>query len=203
MPERFTGGFVQTNAYLIKTADGSSVVVDAPAGTASWLKTQGVTPSALLLTHQHYDHVEDAAAIAAMGAKIYAWAPYSPALTLQDMMRSVGFPVSVAPFSVDEVVADSETIEIGGSLVAMSHVPGHSTDSVTYFFGDKNELYAGDTLFEGSIGRTDLPGGNHQLLLDGIRRKLFSLPAEAQVFPGHGRATSIGAERAGNPFLRG
>lgn len=201
MPERFTGGFVQTNAYLVSTADGSSVVIDAPAGTASWLKSLGVVPTALLLTHQHYDHVEDAAAVSAMGAKVHAWAPYSPALTLQDLMRSVGFPVSVAPFTVDEVLAESASVEIGGSHITLAHVPGHSADSLTYFFSEKNELYAGDTLFKGSIGRTDLPGGDHQLLLDGIRTKLFVLPPEARVFPGHGQATSIGAERAGNPFL--
>lgn len=203
MPERFTGGFVQTNAYLVRSADNSPIVIDAPAGTAAWLESKGIVPAALLLTHQHYDHVEDAAALAAMGARVFAWKPHSPGLTLQDLMRSVGFPVKIEPFPVDVVLEGREVLEIGGSDIGLAHVPGHSSDSVTFHFPEVAELYAGDTLFEGSIGRTDLPGGNHELLLEGIRRKLFPLPPETRVFPGHGPASSIGAERAANPFLRG
>ncbi len=201
MPELFTGGFVQTNGYLIATPSGGHVMVDAPAGSAAWLEARGIRPLALLLTHQHYDHVEDAAALAAMGAKIHAWAPWSTVLTLEERVRSWGLPIHVEPFAVEEILDGRSTLEIGGLKFELAHVPGHAPDSVTFFLPESGELYAGDTLFAGSIGRADLPGGNMAQLVDGIREKLFALPPETRVFPGHGPATTIGAERAGNPYV--
>jgi len=200
MPERFTGGFVQTNGYLIETPDGSHLLVDAPAGSGAWLKAKGIVPAALLLTHQHYDHVEDAAAVAAMGVRVYAHAPYSSALTLEEMMRGFGMPVHVEPYTVDELLAGQTELEIGGLRMELAHVPGHSPDSVTFFVRESGELFSGDTLFAASIGRPDLPGGDGPLLIDGIREKLFALPENTQVFPGHGPITTIGAERAENPY---
>lgn len=200
MPDCFTGGFVQTNGYLFQTPDGSWIAVDAPAGMADWLRSRDIAPAALLLTHQHYDHVEDAAAVAALGAKIHAWFPYSTDLTLEEMMRAYGMPVEVPSFKVDVLLEGREALEIGGCKMELAHVPGHATDSVTFFLPGSGELYSGDTLFADSIGRADLPGGNPELLIDGIRGKLFTLPESTVVFPGHGPATSIGAERAGNPY---
>jgi hydroxyacylglutathione hydrolase len=200
MPERFTGGFVQTNGYLIETPDGSHLLIDAPAGIAAWLETKGIVPAALLLTHQHYDHVEDAAAVAAMGVPVHAFAPYSPALTLEEMMRGFGMPVRVEPYEVDGLLQGRAELEIGGLRMTLAHVPGHSPDSVTFFMAESGELFSGDTLFADSIGRADLPGGNPELLVDGIRGKLFRLPDGTRVLPGHGPATTIGAERAGNPY---
>lgn len=200
MPECFTGGFVQTNGYLFQTPDGSWVSVDAPKGMAAWLTGRGIKPAALLLTHQHYDHVEDTAAMAALGARVHAWFPYSTALTLEEMMRNYGMPIVVEPYRVDVLLEGASELEIGGQKMALSHVPGHSTDSVTFYLEDKGELYSGDTLFERSIGRADLPGGNPALLIDGIREKLLGLPGDTAVYPGHGPATRIGAEREGNPY---
>ncbi|WP_193214148.1 MBL fold metallo-hydrolase [Luteolibacter marinus] len=200
MPECFTGGFVQTNGYLFQTPDASWIAVDAPRGMAAWLTSRNIRPAALLLTHQHYDHVEDAAAVAALGATVHAWAPYSTELTLEAMMRSYGMPVEVPPYPVDVLLEGTSSLEIGGQAMALAHVPGHSPDSVTFFLADKGEVYSGDTLFEGSIGRADLPRGNPAQLIDGIRGKLFALPEPTAVFPGHGPATTIGAERAGNPY---
>lgn len=201
MPESFTGGFVQTNAYLIETPDGGHVLIDAPMGVAEWLQRKGIHPVALLLTHQHYDHVEDVAAVAAMGAKVHAFAPYSAVLTLEERVRSWGLPVQIQPYTVDELLEGSANLEIGGLEMQLAHVPGHSTDSVTFYLPDRGELYAGDTLFAGSIGRADLPGGNMAQLVDGIRAKLFALADETRVFPGHGPTTTIGAERAGNLYV--
>ena len=200
MPDCFTGGFVQTNGYLFQTPDGSWIAVDAPAGMAGWLERRGIVPAALLLTHQHYDHVEDAAALSAMGSKVHAWLPYSTALTLEEMMRSYGMPVTVPPFAVDVLLEGREVLEIGGCRLELAHVPGHAVDSVTFHLAESGELFSGDTLFQGSIGRADLPGGNPELLIDGIREKLFALPESTRVYPGHGPATTIRAERAGNPY---
>lgn len=200
MPDCFTGGFVQTNGYLFQTPDGSWIAVDAPAGMAGWLGRRGIVPAVLLLTHQHYDHVEDAAAVAAMGAKVYAWRPYSTELTLEEMMRSYGMPVVVPPFPVDVLLEGLDGLEIGGCRIALAHVPGHAIDSVTFHLPEAGELFSGDTLFAGSIGRADLPGGDPELLIDGIREKLFALPESTRVYPGHGPATTIGGERAANPY---
>lgn len=200
MPDCFTGGFVQTNGYLFQTPDGSWIAVDAPAGMAGWLTRRGIVPAALLLTHQHYDHVEDAAAVAAMGAKVHAWLPYSTALTLEEMMRAYGMPVVVPPFPVDVLLEGRDALEIGGCRIALAHVPGHAIDSVTFHLAEAGELFSGDTLFAGSIGRADLPGGDPELLIDGIWEKLFALPESTRVYPGHGPATTIGRERAENPY---
>lgn len=201
MPESFTGGFVQTNAYLIETPDGGHVLIDAPMGVAEWLQRKEIRPVALLLTHQHYDHVEDAAAVAAMGVRIHAFAPYSTVLTLEERVRAWGLPIQVQPYTVDELLEGRTDLEIGGLKMQLAHVPGHSPDSVTFYLPDRGELYAGDTLFAESIGRADLPGGNMPQLVDGIRTKLFALADETRVFPGHGPTTTIGAERAGNPYV--
>lgn len=203
MPDCFTGGFVQTNGYLQRLPDGSQALIDAPAGIAAWLKAQGVTPVALLLTHQHYDHVEDAAAVAAMGVPVYAWAPYAKALTLEEMVQAMGLPVVVEPYSVDHLLEGKDHLELGGGRIGLSHVPGHAPDSVTFHFPADGRLFSGDTLFAGGIGRTDLPGGSYPTLLAGIRGKLYTLPETTGVFPGHGPATTIGEERAHNDFVRG
>lgn len=201
MPDCFTGGFVQTNGYLLETPDGGHLLIDAPQGIAEWLEVRGIRPAALLLTHQHYDHVEDAAAVAAMGAKVHAWVPFSPGLTLEDLVRSLGMPVIVPPYEVDEILEGRAELTFGGLRMELAHVPGHSPESVTFFLPERGELYCGDTLMAGGLGRGDLPGGNSALLIDGIRGKLFALPNETRVFPGHGPATRIGAERAGNPYV--
>ena len=140
MPDCFTGGFVQTNGYLIRTPDGGHVLVDAPQGVAEWLEMRGVRPVALLLTHQHYDHVEDAAAVAAMGAKVFAWAPYSAALTLEERVRAWGMPIHVEPYAVDELLEGRDRLEIGGLVMDLAHVPGHAPDSVTFHHAESGEL---------------------------------------------------------------
>ena len=196
----YTGGFVQTNAYLIETPDGN-LLIDAPAGVTAWLAARGVRVDHVLLTHQHYDHVEDAAAIRAAGARLHAFAAYSKELTLEAPAREWGLPISVKPYEIDELFDLSRPLELAGKSIALAHVPGHSTDSVTFHFSDGNALFAGDTIFAGSIGRTDLPGGDTRQLLEGIDKHLLTLPPETRVFPGHGPDTTIGREAESNPFL--
>lgn len=193
----FTGGFVQTNGYLLETP-GGNVLVDAPAGIAAWLADRGVRVDELLLTHQHYDHVEDAAAIQETGARIHAFAGYSTDLTLESLARGWGMPISVKPYRVDVLIhADGRPLQFAGREIRAAHVPGHSTDSVTFHLPDEAVVFSGDTLFASGIGRTDLPGGSQRQLLDGISRHLLTLPGETKVFPGHGPATTIAAEACG------
>lgn len=195
----FTGGFVQTNGYLLEMEAGS-FLVDAPAGMAAWLEGRGVRPEAVFLTHQHYDHVEDVAALQEKGVKVYAWGDYSKDLTLESYGSSWGLP-EVRPFRVDGRILEGE-VEISGRKVVVAHVPGHSLDSITFYFADEGLVIAGDALFAGSVGRCDLPGGDLELLISGIRRELLSLPDETKVLSGHGQETSIGRERVSNGYLR-
>lgn len=195
----YTGGMVQTNGYLVETTEGN-FLVDAPAGISSWLDGKGIRVDALYLTHQHYDHVEDVALLRGKNVKAHAWAPYSKDLTLESYGSSLGFP-EVNGFQVDELIKEGDA-EMFGTDVKVGYVPGHSPDSVTFYIPSCGVVFAGDALFAGSVGRCDLPGGDFELLLAGIRRELLSLPDETKVLSGHGGPTTVGRERAGNGFLR-
>lgn len=196
----YTGGIAETNGYFLPTASGG-ILIDAPEGVTEWLQQQGLRASHLLLTHQHFDHVMDAAAVQALGATIHAFADYDTQLTLEHVSRSWGMP-DVKTYRVDELLTTDHPLEIDDFSFSLAHVPGHSPDSVTFYLKDHQTLFSGDTLFQQSIGRTDIPGhGDHRLLLQGIRGKLLSLPAETKVYPGHGGSTKIGREIRSNPYL--
>ncbi len=196
----YTGGFVQTNGYLVETPDGN-LLVDAPEGIADWVNQQGVRLDDVLLTHQHYDHVMDAAELRKLGARLHAFADYSTDLTLESAARAWGMPISVTPYEIDQRFEMAAPLRIAGLEFSIAHVPGHALDSVTFYLPEHGVLFSGDTLFAGSIGRTDLPGGSTQQLLDGIDRHLMILPPETTVLSGHGPATTIGLEAAENPYL--
>jgi glyoxylase-like metal-dependent hydrolase (beta-lactamase superfamily II) len=196
----FTGGFVQTNGYLLETVDGN-VLVDAPEGVADWLVERGVRVDEVLLTHQHYDHVMDVAALRATGARVRAFAGYSRELTLETLARGWGMPISVVPYEVDVLLEVDAPLRVAGMEFELAHVPGHSTDSVTFYLAAAGLVFSGDTLFAGSIGRCDLPGGSMEQLLDGIGAHLLGLPDGTRVLPGHGGESTIGREKRENPYL--
>lgn len=196
----YTGGFVQTNGYLVETPDGN-LLIDAPEGITEWAAGRGVRVDDVLLTHQHYDHVTDAAKLKAAGARLHALEDYSKDLTLESAARGWGLPIVVTPYQIDRHFAMGEPLRISGLEISLAHVPGHSTDSVTFHLTDHGVVFSGDTLFAGSIGRTDLPGGSTTQLLDGIAAHLMTLPPETRVLPGHGPGTTIGEEARNNPYL--
>ena len=196
----YSGGDTQTNGYLIETPDGN-FLVDAPEGVAVWLDARGMRVDDVLLTHQHYDHVLDAAAMQARGARLHAFAPYSTDLTLEALARAWGMPISVEPYRIDALLDPDQPLRLAGQELALAHIPGHAPDTVTFYLADAGVVFSGDTLFAGSIGRTDFPGGGTSQLLDGIARHLLILPAETRVLSGHGPATTIGREAASNPYL--
>lgn len=204
MPEisTYTGGIAATNGHLL-TLPGGTVLVDAPDGITAWIKQQKVKVGALFLTHQHFDHVQDAAAIKAEhGCRIYSFAAYSTDLTLELLYGAVtGSPFSVTPFAVDEILEGKSQIEALGETWRLYHVPGHSPDSLCFHLAGQNLLFGGDVLFLDGVGRTDFPNGSTQQLLSGIEEKLFVLPDATRVLPGHGDDTMIGRERMENPFL--
>ncbi|MDB6074809.1 MAG: gloB [Verrucomicrobiaceae bacterium] len=200
----FTGGIAETNGWVFEVA-GGVLLVDAPEGVADWLEQRQLRPTALLLTHQHFDHVMDAAAVKArFGCPIYAFAEYSKGLTLENLFgAATGTSLSVPAFEVDQVLGTAEQLEIAGVTFEVKHVPGHSPDSICFYLPHEGLLFGGDVLFSGSIGRTDFPGGSSRQLLEGIGTKILTLPDNTRVFPGHGPETSIGEERSDNPYLQG
>lgn len=197
----FTGGMAQTNGYLLGSSKngGSCILIDAPLGVSDWLDSLKETPTCLLLTHQHYDHIEDASKLAAKGLKIYAYANYAQSLTLELLLQQSGIPIEISPYSVDHILEGQSELEAGGITFRLEHVPGHSTDSVVFIHD--NLVFGGDTLFAGGIGRADLPDGDMNLLVQGIQEKILTLPSSSSVFPGHGPSTTIAEENATNPFL--
>jgi hydroxyacylglutathione hydrolase len=194
----YTGGMAQTNAYLLGEND-HCILIDAPLGVASWLESIGAKPSDILLTHQHYDHVEGVAELADQGIPVHAYAPFSQDLTLELLLQQSGIDLKVTPYTVDHLLGSTDTLEVGGWKFNLSHVPGHAQDSVVFVADDC--AFVGDTLFASSVGRADLPGGDMELLISGIQKKLLTLDDSTQVFPGHGPTTSIGVERSSNPYL--
>ena len=203
----FTGGFCQTNAYLLDTG-GRRLLVDAPEDCAAWLRGLGVRVDALLLTHQHFDHVMDAARIMAdHGCPVVAWSQPTPELWLNRLVSQMaGWELEIAPYVVTHELGGpgrgcGEVLEMVGESFRVLHVPGHSPDSVCFYQEASGRCFCGDTVFAGGIGRTDFPGGDAAGLLAGIREKLFSLPGDTVLLPGHGGLTTVADERTGNPFF--
>ncbi len=201
-PGIFCGGPFQTNGYLVEGAD-ASVLFDAPMGATRWLLDSGKRVDLLVLTHQHHDHVVDAAEISsAFACPIWAFSHPSEDLTLLSRLEEMtGQPWELEEFSVDRLLAEGDSFDAIGRHFRPLHVPGHSPDSLCFYNETDGYLIGGDVLFQGSIGRTDFPHGDHGQLLDGIRAKLWPLPGETIVYPGHGPPTRIAEEKAFNPFL--
>lgn len=194
----FTGGVLDTNCFLLETPQGR-ILFDAPQGADA--AHAGTPISLLLLTHGHFDHVADAAAIIARhGCRVGFHPDTTPMVSDRNFFRRWGFELEVEPFTADFTVPEGP-IELLGVPMEILHVPGHCPGSVCFYLPQENTLVGGDVLFQGGVGRWDLPGGDRDLLFDGIRRKLLPLDDSVSVLPGHGPATTIGHERHTNPFL--
>lgn len=193
----FTGGFTQTNGYAFE-GPGGWIGVDAPEGFAAWLKSKNIRLSALLLSHAHFDHVVDAAEIAINhGCQVYAWEKSTPETRLEDfLLRMAGISIVIQDYPLHVALKGMESIQVCGIDFDLAHVPGHSPDSVVFFDKLHRQLFSGDTLMAGTMGRTDFPGGGTQMLISGIRTKLLPLGDDVTVWSGHGEATTIGKERA-------
>ncbi|MDF1823497.1 MAG: MBL fold metallo-hydrolase [Verrucomicrobiales bacterium] len=200
--EVYCGGLFQTNGYLI-TVDDEAWLFDAPEGVTDWLAEKDVKLNGLILTHQHHDHVIGAGKLQArFNCPTWAWAEPSEELTLAKRLEEMmGVPCELDAYVVDHLFTGESTLTAGKLDLSVYHVPGHSPDSVCFLVKGQPVLVGGDVLFAGGIGRTDFPNGNHDQLLNGIREKLWPLPDETHVLPGHGPTTTIGHEKETNPFL--
>ena len=197
--KKYTGGVAETNSYLVKNGD-ESLLIDASSGVTEWLSSIGEQPSDVLLTHQHYDHVEDVAKLSAKGVRVHAYGAHSRELTLEAVKEAAGLSLYVEPYTVDDILNDKSEIIAAGIRFRIEHIPGHSPDSIAFL--NDGYAFSGDTIFAGSIGRADLPGGDMQLLIDGIKAKLMGEPGDTRVLPGHGPETSVAQEAARNPYVQ-
>jgi hydroxyacylglutathione hydrolase len=215
----FPTGPWAANCYVVATGPGAECVVvdpgkDATSGVADLVREHRLKPVSVLLTHGHIDHVWCVVPVA--GAyDATAWLHPADRHLLTDPMAGIsresasmvlgaGYEFA-EPDDVAEL-ADGQTLELAGLEFAVDHTPGHTEGSVTfrtpYSLDEVSEImFAGDLLFAGSIGRSDLPGGDHATMMDTLRRKVLTLPDDIVVLPGHGEQTSIGRERATNPYL--
>ncbi len=200
--ETFCGGIFETNCYLVD-APGGLILFDAPDGALQWLESQGAKPRLLLLTHGHFDHVPDVAKIKRrFGCQIGCHADTVSMISDPEFFRSYGFQLEIEPAEPDFLISATPSCNFAGADFEVLEVPGHSPGSLCFHAAADRFLVGGDVLFAGGVGRWDLPGGDAELLFDGIRRKLFPLGDNVVVLPGHGPTTTIGEERRTNPFVR-
>jgi glyoxylase-like metal-dependent hydrolase (beta-lactamase superfamily II) len=197
--DSFTGGIFDTNCFFLRE---SGILIDAPQDAAAWLEKKGHRVTTLLLTHGHIDHVWDAARIQREHAcRVGYHRDTEPMVTEPDFFRRFGFAWDIEPITPDRLIDQAASCEIEGIDFQVLLVPGHCPGSLCFLHKIERVLFGGDVLFAGGVGRWDLPGGDQELLFTGIRTKVFALDDDIKVLPGHGLATTVGIERATNPFL--
>ncbi|CAN5498486.1 MBL fold metallo-hydrolase [soil metagenome] len=201
-----TVGSVQENCYLFRRDGSDRALIVDPGEEAPKLlgaiEELGVQLDGILLTHTHFDHVGAVAPVArATGAEV--WVPESERGVLADINAFVPWP-GFGPFEsweAEHTVAGGERLELGGFAIEVIFTPGHSPGHVTFSLPDEGVAFSGDVLFQGSVGRVDLPGGDWPTLLSSIGELVDALPPETTIYPGHMGVTTLGAERETNPFL--
>jgi len=201
-----TVGPVAENCFLVRREGADRALVvdpgEEPERILAALEEMGVEVEAILITHCHFDHIGAVTPVArATGAPVYC--PEIEVGVLADIMAYVPYE-GFGPFEsyeADHTVAGGETVELAGLELDVVFTPGHSPGHVTYAVRGEDALFSGDVLFQGSVGRVDLPGGDGQTLLASIGSLLETFPDQTVVHPGHMGQTTLGAERATNPFL--
>lgn len=204
-----TLGPIQTNCYVLACEQTGRAAVIDPAwdgrAIAAALDEQGWDLTHILITHAHADHVGGLAQLKEVSdAPVYMHREALPMLESVSMTAAMVMGVRIPqPGPPDHYLTEGETLQVGRVTLRVLYTPGHAPGHVSFYAPDHGLLFSGDVLFEQSIGRTDLPGGDYETLLNSIKTQLLVLPDETQVFAGHLRPTTIGAERQHNPFLHG
>jgi hydroxyacylglutathione hydrolase len=203
----FTVGPVAENSYLFRLDGSDRALLIDPGEEADKLLgaigALGVKLDGILLTHTHFDHIGAVAPVAkATGAEV--WVPELEKMVLADINAYVPWP-GFGPFEnwdAEHTVSGGEKLELAGMEIDVIFTPGHSPGHVTFSVPSERAIFSGDVLFQQSVGRVDLPGGDWPTLLESIRTLVDTLPPETTVYPGHMGITTLGQERATNPFLQ-
>jgi hydroxyacylglutathione hydrolase len=201
--DRYELGPIGTNCYVVRAdrAASEAVVVD-PGGDVTQLRLDlarsGARVVGILITHGHWDHLGGVADLAeATGAPVHMAADEKP--LLEEVNSFVPSGIHLRPYTPEVLLGGDETIELAGMTFETVRVPGHSPAHLAYHV--EGVLFSGDVIFAGSVGRTDLPGADWDVLVESIRRLADRFPADTVVYAGHGSETTLGAELARNPFL--
>lgn len=209
--KKFIFNGFQENTYIVYHSNGRAFIFDPGNSTSSedqllfdFISGHGLTPVALINTHCHIDHILGNDAVLEK-YKIPFWAPDGEQMILESgkitsSMYGISYRESPKP---DQWIDTDHTMKLEDEEWILLSAPGHSPASMVFYNPESGFAIAGDVLFRDSIGRTDLPGGNHEELLKNIREKLYTLPDETVIHPGHGPETTIGHEKRNNPFVRG
>lgn len=206
--KKFTFNPVGVNAYLLWDATREAVLIDPACfyqeeeeTLSRFVEDKQLTIKHLLNTHGHFDHLMGNSFAQGKWNLITKIHPYDLPMVDQAGEFAKWFGLSLEQPREAIALEPDAAITFGNTILKVIHVPGHSPGSVAYYHEADGILIVGDILFEGSVGRTDLPGGNHATLISGIKEKLLILDEEVKVYPGHGNATTIGREKWSNPFL--
>jgi glyoxylase-like metal-dependent hydrolase (beta-lactamase superfamily II) len=200
-------GPLQTNCYVCACATTNQAAVIDPSwdGKAilSAAEQHGWTITHILLTHAHFDHVGGLAELKELtGAAIYAHPDVAPMIEQATRAAAIWQITLDPPPAPDHWLSEGQQLTVGELTLELLYTPGHAPGHVCFYLSEENVIFDGDVLFQGSIGRTDLPGGDYDTLIHSIRSKLLVLPDDTVVLSGHGPATTIGRERHSNPFLQ-
>lgn len=198
-------GMVATNCYLLQNRETGEIVIMDPADEAERIEQKvaqmGGKPRAILLTHGHFDHIGAADALRRR-YEIPVCAPRAEAELLQDPNQNLSLAMGGRGITVtaDQLFEDEQCVTFAGLSLQVLYTPGHTCGSACYYLEEEQVLFSGDTLFHCSVGRTDLPTGSMSRLHDSIHRRLFVLPEQTLVYPGHDQMTDIGYEKKYNPY---
>lgn len=203
----FDGGAKTPGGYVDDGQLKEAVIIDPAADAAcieAMIARYKLKPVAVLLTHGHFDHLSAADAVEKRyGIKVYAGNEERLVMNSSSYNLSLPFTGEGMTFEADEYFKPGEELDFAGFRIETIPVPGHTIGSVCYYFEEQKVLFSGDTLFAGSVGRSDFPTGNAGQLIRAIKSGLMSLPDDVKVYPGHGESTTIGCERVNNPFIQG
>lgn len=203
-------GPIQTNAYLLTAPErGEAVLIDAPgdvwADVEPLLAAEKCRLVQLWITHGHWDHIQGGAEVVrATGAQVLANREDRVLIETPEVMeRFMGERMNLEPIHVDRWIGQGDRVEALGLEAEVRHVPGHCPGNVLFYLPAARAAFVGDALFAGSVGRTDLPGGDFDTLERSVRSQIYTLPAATVVYPGHGPDTTVEAEKATNPYISG
>ena len=202
---RIVAGPCQTNTYFLYDEDVKKCIIVDPSenGIYDKLTEKGFEPAAVILTHGHFDHIMGCHELQAKSLKICALDEEKDVLRDSELNVSEGFLGAVYTVEADRFFTDGEEVTLAGLTFKVIATPGHTKGGCCYYFEQEGLMLTGDTLFQGSIGRSDFPTGNESVLLRSAKMLVTDYPADTKIYPGHGGTSTLGDEKKYNPFVRG